>query len=124
MAEINVKINDELIEDLSEVCLKNNLNLEELVLNYVQQGLDNDKGVDNMSMISLDRDVMEKVNIVVRLTDQTPEEVVNDALRDQLRTVEDVPEMLIMKKFGMLLTMINLKAMIFWIILFVLVNRV
>jgi hypothetical protein len=36
MAEINVKINDELIEDLSEVCLKNNLNLEELVLNYVR----------------------------------------------------------------------------------------
>jgi len=92
MVEINLKINDELIEDLSEVCLKNNLNLEELVLNYVQQGLDNDKGVDNMSMISLDRDVMEKVNIVVRLTDQTPEEVVNDALRDQLRTVEDVPD--------------------------------
>ena len=92
MVEINVKINDELIEDLSEVCLENNLNLEELVLNYVQQGLDNYKGVGSMSLISLDGDVMEKVNIVVKLTDQTPEEVVNEALRDQLRTVEDIPD--------------------------------
>ena len=45
-----------------------------------------------MSLISLDGDVMEKVNIVVKLTDQTPEEVVNEALRDQLRTVEDIPD--------------------------------
>ena len=92
MVEINVKIEDELIDDLSEVCWENNLNLEELVLNYIQQGLDNYKGVGSMSLISLDGDVMEKVNIVVKLTDQTPEEVVNEALRDQLRTVEDIPD--------------------------------
>lgn len=92
MVEINVKIDDELIDDLSEVCRENNLNLEELVLNYIQQGLDNYKGVGSMSLISLDGDVMEKVNIVVKLTDQTPEEVVNEALRDQLRTVEDIPD--------------------------------
>ncbi len=92
MVEINVKIEDELIDDLSEVCWENNLNLEELLLNYIQQGLDNYKGVGSMSLISLDGDVMEKVNIVVKLTDQTPEEVVNEALRDQLRTVEDIPD--------------------------------
>lgn len=92
MVEINVKIEDELIDDLSEVCWENNLNLEELVLNYIQQGLDNYKGVGSMSLISLDGDVIEKVNIVVKLTDQTPEEVVNEALRDQLRTVEDIPD--------------------------------
>ena len=63
MVEINVKIEDELIDDLSEVCWENNLNLEELVLNYIQQGLDNYKGVGSMSLISLDRDVMEKVNV-------------------------------------------------------------
>lgn len=92
MVEINVKIEDELIDDLSEVCWENNLNLEELLLNYIQQGLDNYKGVGSMSLISLDGDVMEKVNIVIKLTDQTPEEVVNEALRDQLRTVEDIPD--------------------------------
>jgi predicted transcriptional regulator len=41
--------------------------------------------------ISLDEDVVKKVNIMAELTDKTPNEVVNDALRDQLDGVENIP---------------------------------
>ena len=39
-----------------------------------------------------DTDVTEKVNIVSKLTDRTPEEVVNDTLWIQFQKVEDIPD--------------------------------
>lgn len=45
-----------------------------------------------MLMVSLNTDVTEKVNIVSKLTDRTPDEVVNDALWIQLQKIEDIPD--------------------------------
>ena len=45
-----------------------------------------------MLMVSLNENVMEKVKIMSKLTDRTPEEVVNDTLWDQLGKVEDIPD--------------------------------
>ena len=45
-----------------------------------------------MLMVSLNENVMEKVKIMSKLTDRTPEEVVNDALWIQLGKVEDIPD--------------------------------
>ena len=45
-----------------------------------------------MLMVSLNTDVTEKVNIVSKLTDRTPEEVVNDTLWIQFQKVEDIPD--------------------------------
>jgi hypothetical protein len=45
-----------------------------------------------MSMISINDNVMEKVKIMSKLTDRTPEEVVNETLWDTLRKVRDFPE--------------------------------
>ena len=44
-----------------------------------------------MVKISLDEDVVKKVNIMAELTDQTPNEVVNETLREQLKDVENIP---------------------------------
>ena len=44
-----------------------------------------------MSMIILDEDVVKKVNRMSELTDQSPKDVVNEALRDQLKDVENIP---------------------------------
>ena len=60
----------------------------DLLVEYIKQGLES----DNMSMVSLNDEVMEKVNIMVKLTEKTPEEVVNDALWEQLEKIEDVPD--------------------------------
>ena len=45
-----------------------------------------------MLMVSLNENVMEKVKIMSKLTDRTPEEVVNDTLWIQLGKVEDIPD--------------------------------
>ena len=42
-------------------------------------------------MIKLDEDVVRKVNRMAELIDQTPKEVVNEALRYQLKDVENIP---------------------------------
>ncbi|MBE6500784.1 MAG: hypothetical protein E7Z80_09670 [Methanobrevibacter thaueri] len=45
-----------------------------------------------MLNVSLNDDVAEKVKIMSKLTDRTPEEVVNDTLWENLRKIEDVPD--------------------------------
>ena len=43
-------------------------------------------------MIRINDKVMEKVNIMSKLTDKTPEDVVNETLWDSLRNVRDFPD--------------------------------
>ena len=45
-----------------------------------------------MAMVCLNDNVMEKVNIMAKLTKRTPEEVVNDTLWENLRKIIDIPE--------------------------------
>ncbi len=61
-----------------------------MIEKYIRYGLE--KEVGTMLMVSLNTEVTEKVNIVSKLTDRTPEEVVNDALWDQFEKIEDVPD--------------------------------
>ena len=60
-----------------------------MIEKYIRQGLKED---DAMLMIGLNENVMEKVNIMSKLTHKTPEEVVNDALWNQFEKIEDVPD--------------------------------
>lgn len=92
MAKISVDVSDALIEDLTKISLENNLDLEELIIKCVQQVLDNENGVNNMSIVILDEKVMEKVNIKSKLAGKKPNEVVNEVLWDQLRKVEEIPD--------------------------------
>lgn len=65
---------------------------DELIEKYIRQGLIKEKGRDTMVMVCLNENVTEKVNIVVKLTGKTPEEVVNENLWDNLEHVEDIPD--------------------------------
>jgi len=59
--------------------------------------------VDTMLNVNLKDNVVEKVNIMSKLTNKTPEEVVNDTLWDNLKKIEDVPDELDYEKiWGML----------------------
>lgn len=51
-----------------------------------------------MLNVTLKDNVVEKVNIMSKLTDRTPEEVVNDIIWDNLRKIEDVPDEIAFKK--------------------------
>lgn len=91
ITKISIDIDDELLEDLKKRALKTNSNYLDLVKECIEEELNN-KGRDNMSMISINDNVMEKVNIMSKLTDRTPEEVVNETLWDTLRKVRDFPD--------------------------------
>ena len=61
------------------------------------------KWIDTMLNINLKDNVVEKVNIMSKLTNKTPEEVVNDTLWDNLKQIEDVPDEIDYEKiWGML----------------------
>ena len=61
------------------------------------------KLVDTMLNVNLKGNVVEKVNIMSKLTNKTPEEVVNDTLWDNLKKIEDVPDEIDYEKiWGML----------------------
>ena len=91
MAKISLDIDDKLFEDLSNKALANKLHMDDLIRIYVQRGLAYNE-VDTVLMVCLNENVVEKVNIVSKLTDRSPEEVVNDTLWDNLRKIEDVPD--------------------------------
>ena len=64
---------------------------------------DERKWIDTMLNINLKDNVVEKVNIMSKLTNKTPEEVVNETLWDNLKKIEDVPDELDYEKiWGML----------------------
>ena len=88
ISKICFEMDDDIIEDLKMQASLNKSSYLDLVVEYIKKGLKR----DNMSMISLNENVMEKVNIMSKLTDRTPEEVVNDTLWNNLRKIEDVPK--------------------------------
>ena len=45
-----------------------------------------------MAMVEVNEEVMEKVNIECKLTNRTPDDVINGVLWDALGKIEDVPD--------------------------------
>ncbi|WP_405297094.1 hypothetical protein [Methanobrevibacter sp.] len=88
ISKICLDIDEGLLEELRMQAVEIESDCRDLIVECIEKGL---KGSENMSMVSLNDNVMEKVNIISKLTDRTPEEVVNDTLWDNLRKIEDVP---------------------------------
>ncbi|WP_407391541.1 hypothetical protein [Methanobrevibacter sp.] len=92
MAEISFDIDDNLLKDFRRHMEDVKSSPDELIEKYIRQGLIKEEGRDTMVMVCLNENVTEKVNIVVKLTGKTPEEVVNENLWDNLEHVEDIPD--------------------------------
>ena len=74
---------------MKRFALKTNSNYLDLVESYIQKGLKNQKRGNDMVSVTLNDNVVEKVKIKCRLSNKTPEDVVNDILWDNLRKLED-----------------------------------
>jgi len=92
MVRMCLDIDKKLFGELKKQASKNELNLNDLIEKYVRKGLQKENLEDTMLNVSLNDNVVEKVNIMSKLTDRTPEEVVNDTLWENLRKIEDVPD--------------------------------
>lgn len=89
ISKISFDIDDDLLKDLKRFALKTNSNYLDLVESYIQKGLKNQKRGNDMVSVTLNDNVVEKVKIKCRLSNKTPEDVVNDILWDNLRKLED-----------------------------------
>jgi hypothetical protein len=78
-----------LLEDLKVQALQIESDCADLIVEYIKQGL---KGDNNMVSVSLNENVLEKVNIIARLSKRSLEEVVNDTLWDSLENIVDIPD--------------------------------
>ena len=87
ISKICFEIDEDLLDDLKSRALENESDCRDLIVECIRNGL----GSDDMAMVCLNDNVMEKVNIMAKLTKRTPEEVVNETLNDQLRDVENIP---------------------------------
>jgi hypothetical protein len=92
IAKISLDIDDELFEDLRMHALKNEINYLDLIEKLIQDEINKLNEVNSMSMVHINDDVMEKVNIKCKLAGKTSNEVINDVLWDQLAKIEDVPD--------------------------------
>nr|WP_295163007.1 hypothetical protein [uncultured Methanobrevibacter sp.] len=92
MVKICLDIDDDVLAELKKQASKNELNLDDLIKKYFRKGFEKEKLDDTMLNVTLNDVVVEKVNIMSKLTDRTPEEVVNDTLWDNLKKIEDVPD--------------------------------
>ena len=89
ISKISFDIDEDLLKDLKRFALKTNSNYLDLVESYIQKGLKNQTRGNDMVSVTLDDNVVEKVKIKCRLSNKTPEDVVNDILWDNLRKLED-----------------------------------
>ena len=88
ISKICFEIDEDLLDDLKSRALENESDCRDLIVECIRNGL----GSDDMAMVCLNDNVMEKVNIMAKLTKRTPEEVVNDTLWENLRKIIDIPE--------------------------------
>ena len=89
MAQLSFDISDDLLEALRNEAFKTGFDCSDLVVCYIKNGL---KGCDNMVSVTLNENVLEKVNIKCQLSHKTPDEVVNDVLWENLEKLEDIPD--------------------------------
>lgn len=89
---LGLSIDVDLFRELELQSLNYNLPMMYVIQNYIRIGLKQVNKVYNMSMVSINENVMEKVNIKCKLSNKTPEEVINDALWDRFRKLEDISD--------------------------------
>ena len=90
MAKISLNIDDKLLEGLKRQSGENKLGIEDLIEKYIQQGLIN-KEVENMQLVNVPDDIMEKMNSRSRELNCNPEKLIHSILFDYINKVESIP---------------------------------
>ena len=90
MAKISLNIDDKLLEGLKRQSSENKLDIGDLIEKYVQQGLIN-KEVENMQLVNVPDDIMEKMNSRSRELNCNPEKLIHSILFDYINKVESIP---------------------------------
>lgn len=90
IAKISFDIEDSLAKDLEKLAFKTNSSCTDLVKTFVQQGLDKQKGVDNMKEITISDEIIDGIIHRSKHLNCNPEKLINSILYDYLMKIEDV----------------------------------
>ena len=102
MTKICLDIDDDLFEELKKQAFKNNLNSDDLIEKYIQNGLIN-KEVENMQSVQIPDEIMEKMNARCSELKCNPEKLIHSILFDYLKKVECIPTTIDSEKMMMML---------------------
>lgn len=91
IAELSFDIDDDLLEDLKMQAIKIESNCSDLIVEYIQQGLNNKKGIENMENIHISDEIMNGIDDRSREINCSPEKLVNSILYDYLKKVKELP---------------------------------
>lgn len=100
MAKICFDIEDALLEDLNKQAAKKQLNPDDLIEEYVLQGLK--KEDEKMHSVNVPNDIMEKINSRCKELNCNPEKLIHSILFDYLKKVESIPVTIDREKMMML----------------------
>ena len=92
MVKISFDIDEELLEDLKQQALESKTNHSDLAKLYLCNGIKNQKGLDKMTVVTINENIMEKVNLRCKQIDCSPKELVNNILYNHLSEVDEMPE--------------------------------
>jgi len=105
MVKICLDIDDDLFEELKQTS-KDELNLDDLIEMYIQKGLIY-KEVENMQLVRIPDDIMDKMNSRCDELKCNPEKLIHSILFDYLKKVESIPATIDREKMMMLLEQDN-----------------
>ncbi len=89
MAKMCFDIDDALLEDLNMQAVKNQLNLDDLIEEYVLQGLY--KEDEKMHSVNVPNDIMKRINNRCKELNCNPEKFIHSILFDYLEAVDSIP---------------------------------
>lgn len=84
-------IDENLLEDLKNRASEKQSECSDLIEEYIRKGLYS-KGDEKMLMVGLNDNVVEKIKIKCKISNKTPEQIVNEVLWDNLEKIEDIPD--------------------------------
>lgn len=102
MVKICLDIDEDLFEEIKKQSSKEELDLDDLIEKYIQNGLIY-KEVENMQLVRIPDDIMDKMNNRCDELKCNPEKLIHSILFDYLKKVESIPTTIDREKMMMLL---------------------
>ena len=102
MVKICLDIDEDLFEEIKKQSSKEELDLDDLLEKYIQNGLIY-KEVENMQLVRMPDDIMDKMNNRCDELKCNPEKLIHSILFDYLKKVESIPTTIDREKMMMLL---------------------
>ena len=103
IAKVSFDIDDDMFEELKKRASQIGSDFEDLIVEYIKKGLNNENGFDNMQNIQISEEILNGINSRCREINCNPEKLINSILYDYLMKVKNMPPAIDREKIGAML---------------------